>query len=36
MGVMADVKITPIDAEQQGNYLQCVRLKCPEAFIFQK
>jgi hypothetical protein len=30
-----NVKITPIDAEQQGNYLRSVLLKCPEAFIFQ-
>jgi hypothetical protein len=31
-----NVKITPIDAEQQGNYLRFVLLKCPETFIFQK
>jgi hypothetical protein len=31
-----NVNIMPIDAAQQGNYSQCVLLKCPEAFIFQK
>jgi hypothetical protein len=31
-----NVNIMPLDVTQQGNYLQCVRLKCPGAFIFQK
>jgi hypothetical protein len=31
-----NVNIMPLDVTQQGNYLQCVRLKCPEAFISQK
>jgi hypothetical protein len=25
-----------LDVTQQGNYLQCVRLKCPKAFIFHR
>jgi hypothetical protein len=31
-----NVNIMPLDVAQQGNYLQCVRLKFPEAFNFQK